>query len=178
MKAATFLAFLAALVALPIAHAVLPTQDEINAGKPKLTLAFPHWQKYADIWTNINGTGKEGGKKFTLEELEKSFDALAGEEIPNGEHLYIKFGDIDLAGKFYNGTRHYWDSYPPRLIFSYALTTASGQVLKSGTADIKDEMYNHGLMGLPLDGGDPRHFERELLRNWMKSDLLRPVAAR
>jgi len=79
-----------------------------------------------------------------------------------------------LAGEFlasHKAMRTMRSIYPPRLVFTYSLTNAAGQVIKSGQEDIKDDLY---LQKLPIDPGDPRNYEKALMRDWMETKLRAP----
>jgi hypothetical protein len=179
MRAAALLAVFAALFSLPMARAVDYTQAEVDAGKTALTIKFPNWQKYTDITAGVGSS-----KKHILGELQRSFYDVAGECLPKGDHLYVAFLDIDLAGQFLvapsgrNGWREggrtdRWD-LPPHLIFEYALSDAKGQVIKSGKADIKDENYLETRL-VSVVYTDPRHYEAQLFRHWVLDSLLKPA---
>jgi Protein of unknown function (DUF3016) len=171
MKIATYLA-LVSLVAVPFAQAMLPTQSDVNAGLPKLTVNFPNWEGYTDI--EDRGWDDPGKKQHILEELRRTFYDLAGQYIPKGEHLTLTFSDIDLAGQYNVGRpgREYRSIYPPHLIFSYVLTGRDGQVLKSGREDLKDDLYLEKRL-ISVQQTDPRFFERMVLYDWMRNKLLR-----
>ncbi len=180
MKAVALLAAFAALAALPAAQAVDFTQTEVDAGKAVLVVKFPNWQKYTDISASYWSS-----KKQILGQLERSFYAAAGDCLPKGEHLYVAFLDIDLAGQFLGNMRtrgthvdlreggrtDRWD-LPPHLIFEYALADERGQVIKSGKADIKDDNYLETRL-VSVVYTDPRHYEGKLVRDWMQAALLK-----
>jgi len=171
MKITPYLAVLVSLVALPLAWAMTPTQSDVNKGKPKLTIVYSHPEDYTDIedgpWENL------GSKSHILEELSRTFYDLAGDNIPKGEHLTLTFTDIDLAGKYNVGRpgREYRSYYPPRLLFYYELTGRDGHVLKSGKEDLRDTFYLEKRL-TSFQRTDPRYFERMLLYEWMKNNLL------
>jgi hypothetical protein len=171
MKTATYLAVFVSLVAVPFAPAMTPTQHDIDKGKPKLTMNFPHWETYTDI--EDGGWDDPGKKPHILEELRRTFYDLAGDNIPKGEHLTLTFTDIELAGKYNVGRpgRDYRSIFPPRLVFSYVLTGPDGQVLKSGYEHLRDNFYLEKRL-ISFQRTDPRYYERTLLYEWMKNTLL------
>jgi len=172
MKIAPYLAALFSLGFLPLAQAILPTQSDVDRGKPKLTVNFPHWETYTDI---EDGPYDDPGKKMhILEELRRTFYDLAGSYLPKGEHLTLTFTDVDLAGQYNAGRpgRTMKTIYPPRLIFLYELTGPDGKVIKSGWADRKDDLFWEKRL-ISVQQLDPRYFERVVLYDWMREVLLR-----
>jgi hypothetical protein len=171
MKTAAYLTvFAAALFTLPLAQAVMPTQSQVQSGIGKVTVNFPNWEKYDDILDEFEPSDQ--GELNILKEMTRSMDALAGQEIPEGEHLTLTFTNIDLAGEFLASNRALRTMktiYPPRLVFTYSLTNSTGQVIKSGKEDLTDDLY---LQRIPNDPGDPRNFEKTMMKDWMETKLL------
>jgi hypothetical protein len=171
MKTATYLTvFGFALFTLPLAQAVMPTQSQVQSGIGKVTVNYPNWEKYDDILDEFEPSDQ--GELNILKEMTRSMDALAGQEIPDGEHLTLTFTNIDLAGEFLpsnHGRRTIKTIYPPRLVFTYSLTNSAGQVIKSGKEDLTDDLY---LQRIPNDPGDPRNFEKMMMKDWMETKLL------
>jgi hypothetical protein len=172
MKTASLLAILSALFTLPLVQAVGPTYSEVQAGVGKVTVNFPNWEKYDDIQDEFDYSDQ--GELNILKEIRRSVADLAGQMIPAGDHLTLTFTNIDLAGEYlasHRALRTMKSIYPPRLVFTYSLTNSGGQVIKSGKEDLTDDLY---LQHLALDPDDPRHYEKQLLRDWMTSKLLGP----
>lgn len=172
MKTAASLTLFSALFALPLAQAVMPTHAEVMSGAAKVTVNFPNWEKYDDILDEF--LPSDQGEQTILREMVRSMDDLAGREIPEGQHLTLTFTNIDLAGEFlpsHRELRTMKTIYPPRLVFTYSLTNSAGQVLKSGKADLTDDLY---LQRIPIDPDDPRHFEKAMMKDWMEHQLRAP----
>jgi hypothetical protein len=168
MKLASLLAVILPLMALPLA-AAKPQQS----GASKLTVNFPGWEKYTDIKDAFSATDR--GELAILDDLHRALDYDAGYLVPDGDHLTLTFSDIDLAGDFEPGRGPNWedvrivkDIYPPRFAFTYSLTDASGRVLLSGKENIVDLDFNQRLS---IDTSDPRHYDKDVLRDWMERKL-------
>jgi hypothetical protein len=170
MKLASLLAVILPLITLPFAAA---KPHESGAGK--LTVNFPGWQKYTDIQDAFQPTDR--GELAILDDLHRALEADAGYLVPDGDHLTLTFSNIHLAGAFepdrgpdWEDVRIVKDIYPPRFAFTYSLTDASGRVLKSGKENIVDLDFTQRLS---LDTSDPRHYDKDLLKEWMERTLAR-----
>jgi hypothetical protein len=168
MKLAIILAVILPCLTVPFASAK-PSQP----GASKLTVNFPGWEKYTDIKDAFSATDK--GELAILDNLHRALESDAGYLVPDGDHLTMTFSDIDLAGDFEPNRGPNWedvrivkDIYPPRFVFTYSLTDATGRVLKSGKENMADLDFTQRLS---LDTSDALHYDKAFLREWMESKL-------
>ena len=139
-----------------------------------VTVIFDHPENFADVKDAYVPTDK--GRDDILAELRQFIESRASSYLKEGQHLEIKFTDVDLAGDFepHDGTR--FDTvrlmkgvYPPRLVFGFKLTGPTGQVLKEGQRRLTDLAYQNRML---RPGEDDRlRYEKDLLIDWMHDDL-------
>lgn len=139
-----------------------------------VTVTYDHPEKFADIKDAFIPTEK--GQHDILAALTQFIADRAGSYLGQGQHLEIKFTDIDLAGDFepqlgtrFNGVRVMREIYPPRLKFEFKLTGPDGRVLKEGQRRLTDPSYQQRILR-PGDDGMLR-YEKDLLVDWMRHDL-------
>ena len=87
----------------------------------------------------------------------------------------VTVADIDLAGDYEpwrgpqcSDVRIVKSIYAPRFKFSFKVTDAAGKTVKEGTEDIRDLAFD---MRLTLDRQDPLRFEKDILKDWISSNL-------
>ena len=98
--------------------------------------------------------------------------------MPEGHTLSVTFTDIDMAGDFepwrgvrFDDVRIVKDIYPPRIVLSFRLTDADGNVVKQGKRDLRDIAF---MMKITMGFRDDsvRH-EKALLDDWLRSEFPR-----
>ena len=98
--------------------------------------------------------------------------------VPEGHKLSVTFTDIDMAGDFEPWRGPNWDDirivkdiYPPRMVFSFRLTDAAGNVVKEGTRDLRDMGF---MMKISMGFRDDsvRH-EKAMIDDWLRSEFPR-----
>jgi hypothetical protein len=62
------------------------------------------------------------------------------------------------------------DVYPPRFLFRFEIKDDTGQVLKEGERRLTDLAF---MQRLTLDRQDPLRYEKDLLGDWVRSELRR-----
>ncbi len=109
-----------------------------------------------------------------LTELQKTLVKRAGAVLKPGQHLDIKFTDVDLAGHvepLYDGrtnVRVVKSIYPPEIKLSFTLTGTDGQVLDSGERKLRDIAF---LDRGTVSSNDPYRFEKRLLKDWVSTEF-------
>ena len=132
-------------------------------------------QKFTDVKDSYMG---EYDRTTYLDQIRDHFLEKAKYYVPEGHKLSVTFTDIDMAGDFepWRGPR--WDDirvvkdiYPPRMVFSFRLTDAEGNVVKEGRRDLRDMGF---MMKITMGFSDDsvRH-EKALLDDWLRSEFPR-----
>jgi hypothetical protein len=62
------------------------------------------------------------------------------------------------------------DIYPPRFSFRFEIKDAAGKVLKDGERRLTDLGF---MQRLTIDRQDPLRYEKDLLGDWVRSELRR-----
>lgn len=167
MKTTRFFAAVLGIFAAVAAFADSPT------GKDRITVVFDHPEKFTDIKDHYEPTDK--GEAAILSQVTDFLKWRGDQLLPAGDKLTITFTDIDLAGDFEPWHGPQWDDvrivksiYPPAFKFSWTVTDASGQTLKSGTENIRDMSFD---MRITIDQSDPLRYEKDILTDWMREHL-------
>jgi hypothetical protein len=134
---------------------------------------FDHPEKFTDV--KDRSFPSDSGRDAILSEIRNHLVYRASEQLPEGYHLSITFTDIKLAGDFEPWRGPQWDDirivksiYPPDFKFTYSVTGPSGQVVKSGTEDIRDLDFQ---MRVTLDLNDRLRYEKSILDDWVDRTL-------
>ena len=98
--------------------------------------------------------------------------------VPDNHMLQVTFTDIDMAGDFepwrgprFDDIRIVKDIYPPRIVLSFRLTDAEGNVVKEGRRELRDLGF---LMKITMAfRDDPVRHEKGLLDDWLRSEFPR-----
>lgn len=145
-----------------------------------VAVTFDHPENFADVKDSF--VPSEKGRDDILGEIRQFIVDRASTYLGPGQHLEIKFTDIDLAGDFephhgpdFNSVRIMRGMYPPRLVFDFKLTGAGGQVLKEGRRKLTDLAYETRITRLGDDG--ELRYEKDLLTDWMHDDLSKAKSA-
>jgi hypothetical protein len=159
-------------VFLGLAAGALYATDS-KAATSRITVAFDHPENFTDVKDRALPTEK--GRDEILSNIRNFVMDHADRILPAGDALSITFTDIDLAGEFEPQRGAQWDDvrivksiYPPAFNFTYTVTDASGKVIKQGTEHIRDMTFDTRIT---FDRGDPLHYEKDLLDDWMRGNL-------
>ena len=163
----------AALCVLVLAAPLLHAADPANRAKAKLV--FENWEKFTDI--AVSGATPKIGSDIIFRELDRHLATLAKRHLAPGETLVITMRDIDLAGAIepwrgpdFGNIRYIRDTQPPRLVFSFQVLDASGNIRQEGTAKLTNLTFKYQAV-TNLDS-DLTRYEKQLLTDWA-SDTLR-----
>lgn len=139
----------------------------------KVEVIFDHPEKFTDVKDSYIGT--DSGRDYILKQLKDYIVSRAARALPAGDHLSMTFTDIDLAGDFepwrgpnFDDVRIVKDIYPPGFKFSYSITDENGKVVKQGTENIRDLDFQMRITG---DRSDPLRYEKDILNDWIISQL-------
>jgi hypothetical protein len=157
---------LAAVVAA-LAAGGLFAQDHAN----RIEVRFLEPENFTDV---RDGWGSDFRLEAYLAEFREYLENRAARFLPPGQKLSVTFTDIDLAGGFepwhgprYHDVRIVKDLYPPRMSLQFRLTDADGVVIKEGSRKLRDMAF---LMS-PNLSHDPLRHEKEMLDDWLRSEL-------
>lgn len=136
------------------------------------TVVFQNPENYTDVKDSMVGTEK--GRDHYLSLLRKVVEEEAGRLLPAGQKLTMTFTDIDLAGDYLPSmpaaadVRVIKDIYVPRMKFSYAVTDATGAVVKEGEENLVDHSF---LLPYHIDRSDELVYDKSMLREWLRKTL-------
>jgi hypothetical protein len=154
---------LAITMLLPVAY----------APASQIVAEFTDVDKFIDF--SVNGLSEEKTLSIFQAELKPELDRLAKKYLQDGQVLTLNFTDIDMAGDIqpwrnrYNADiRYVEDIYRPRLVFTYSLADAEGNVLKEGEADIVDLAFMMNTLATFRAHHMSFFYELDLLSNWMR----------
>jgi hypothetical protein len=162
-------------VGLLTSVAAMHAAENTEAKPSPVAVNFFQPEKFTDVRDSMMGSEK--GRDAILEELRRFIVKRAESLLPPGHTLTITFLDVDLAGdyEFWRGpnmqdVRIVKDVYPPRFLFRFEIKDDTGQVLKEGERRLTDLAF---MQRLTLDRQDPLRYEKDLLGDWVRSELRR-----
>ncbi len=136
-------------------------------------VTFDHPENFTDVKDRALPTDK--GRDNILANIRSFIVDRADRILPEGYALRMTFTDIDLAGEFEPQRGARWDDvrivkaiYPPAFKFTYAVMDPSGKVVRQGSENIRDMTFDSRIT---FDRGDPLHYEKDFLDDWMRSNL-------
>ena len=144
-----------------------------DAAPGNATVTFENPEKFTDVKDSISGTDK--GRDYYLKLIRTTVEEQAKALLPAGQKLAITFTDIDLAGDYLpsmaanQDIRVIKDIYMPRMKFTYAITDATGAVVKEGKENLSDMTF---MQNLNIAGrNDPLFYDLTMLRDWLRKTL-------
>lgn len=147
-----------------------------NADKPKaarVTVIFDHPENFTDVKDSYMPTDK--GRDAILGDIRHFIETRAESYLGAGQRLEVKFTEIDLAGEFepqrgpdQMDIRIVKDIYPPRFDLEFKLTGADGKVISQGQRKLRDLNF---MSRLVLPSSDPLRFEKDILGDWLRSEI-------
>lgn len=153
---------------------------EAPAEQARVLVAFDNPEKFTDVGDGYMSTDK--GREANLEAIRDHLEKTAVRHLPEGQRLAVTITDIDLAGDFEpwhkpgaEDVRIIKDIYPPRVDLEFKVTDATGAVVKEGKRQLRDLSF---MMKLNIRRDDMHRYEKELLNDWMRSDLGPKLAKR
>jgi hypothetical protein len=168
MKTLRLLSAALGLAAIGALHAA-----DRPAASARTEVIFDHPENFADV--KDASFPSDRGRDEILARIRDHLVSRAAPMIPDGDRLTITFTDIDLAGDFepwrgsrFDNVRFVKPIYPPSFKFTYAVTDASGRVVKSGTERLQDLAFQDRVA---LDTSDSLRYEKLVLDDWARSAL-------
>lgn len=166
------LLLVSSLAFVPLANAARPAPPtDVRA-----EVLFLEPEKFTDVKDSY--MSDDVRRSTYLDQLRDHLIEKARYYVPVGSRLAVTFTDIDMAGDFepwrgpqFNDIRIVKDLYPPRLVFSFRLTDAEGNVVKEGRRDLRDMAF---MMKLSMASqSDTMRHEKGMLDDWMRADFPR-----
>jgi hypothetical protein len=126
---------------------------------------------------NADGGGHESAasRRAWLNELSEHLAERAAAVLPAGQRLQVQITDVQRAGAFEpsrgvqgSDLRIVRDAYPPRIDLMFKRLAANGQVLQSGSRQLRDQNF---LMRPNRYGNDALGFEKRLVDDWVEQEF-------
>jgi hypothetical protein len=165
---------LASLLGLGAAGVLLAATPLIASAAPadkRVEVIFDHPDKFTDV--KGDSMDSSSGREDMLGQIRDFLETRGSALLPAGQKLTLTFTDIDLAGDYepwhtgaMRDARVVKDIYPPRFVFTYKLTDASGAVVKEDKVNLTDLSF---MSRVTIDRNDTLHFEKDMLADWMRS---------
>jgi hypothetical protein len=166
------------IVGFSVAAATLSFAGDKPATENRVKVAFDAPDKFTDFTSDGYGMASDKDLKYLTELFAGHIEKEAKRCLTEGERLEITFKDIDLAGRYepergpsMQNVRIYRDITYPRMIFTFKLYGADGQVRAEGERKLIDMNYN---MKLRLPASDQEYRpDKELLTDWMRAEIMK-----
>ena len=155
-----------------IGKAALAAMFALGAGTASagVVVNYVNPERFVDL------PGGDWEREQVLRELGKYFEKL-GKDLPAGQDLTLDILDIDLAGTEAQGQRAGGDirirqgiNDWPYIELRYTVS-ANGQVLNTGTAQLKDAGYLSRPTKLSMEN-DSLRYEKRMIESWFKKTIL------
>jgi hypothetical protein len=144
----------------------------------RISVAWVAPKKFTDVKEANFSSSKF--RKHVFNHLEKHLDKLA-QDLPEGQKMSFEMTNLDLAGRVEPGrmlglgigmddVRVMRDIDIPRIKFTYTVTDANGQVIKTEDVNLKDMGYLDSSNHIRRDR--PFFYEKDMLSKWFKKEVL------
>jgi hypothetical protein len=171
MKIPLLLGLLAGVAAGSVLMAA--DKDKKNADAGRVEVVYTNPEKFTDL--RDSEFPEDSGREGYLADLKEHLERRAPHYLAEGQKVTVTITDIDMAGEFepwrgprMQDVRIVKDIYPPRIKLSFQVTDTSGAVVKEGTRELRDLSF---MMNVSINRDDPLRYEKNLLDDWMRSDL-------
>ncbi len=141
-----------------------------DGSKAAAQVAYHEPEKFTDFRMSESYLKRDA--EALQRELDRAIERAAGNALPPGYVLSIRFTDIDLAGDVnpyqrldFRDVREYRGVFPPRLTFEYSVSDAAGNVVLSGSERLEDMAYDMRVR-MPSNT-DYTRIEADLLRDFI-----------
>ncbi len=152
----------------------LPAWAGGTASGGPVSVEFVNPEKFTDIKEGMLRTHVDNNAH--LNGLRKYLEREAASYLQPGQSLQIAVTDIDLAGDITPHSnaalldiRTVSNVYPPRMDLNYTLADASGAVVRTGAARLKDLGFDIGSGGGRVS--DPLRYEKRMLDKWLRREF-------
>lgn len=163
------------IATLGLVSAGVSSAAEVAPSTSRVEVVFIHPEKFTDAADEAYASDR--GREDVLANIKQHVEKLARYYVADGEHLELRFLDIDLAGGFepwhsprYDDIRILKEIYPPRMTVEFRLRGADGKVISEGKRELSSLGY---LMRTVLPTSDSLRFDKEMLGDWMRQEFRR-----
>ena len=171
MKLSQLICFSLAGLTSAAAYAAAP----VGGANALAEVNFLEPSKFTDVKDNDMGDYE---RTSYLENIRDHILEQAKYYIPAGHRLSVTFTDIDMAGDFeawrgprFSDIRIVKDIYPPRMVLSFQVTDAEGNVVKQAKRELRDLAF---MMKINMSfRDDPVRHEKALVDDWLRSEFPR-----
>lgn len=166
------------IVGFSLATATLSYAEDKPAAANPAIVTYNAPEKFTDFTSDGFGMASDKDLKYLTELFTTHIENEAKRCLTAGERLEITFKDIDLAGRYepergpsMQNVRIYRDITYPRMVFTFKVYGADGQVRVEGERKLMDMNYN---MKLRLPSSDQEYRpDKELLSDWMRAEIMK-----
>lgn len=149
---------------------------EQPARNPRLEVVFHESKNFTDIGDTYMAS--ESARESDLAEIRSYLSDQSRHYVAEGHRLEITFTDIDRAGDFEPGrsarlgdVRIVREIYAPRMVFTFRMVDAGGNVVKEGRRELRDPSF---MQKISLGSrSEPLHYEKALLDDWLRDEFPR-----
>lgn len=128
-----------------------------------------------ESFTDAGYSKTERSSPAILLQLQRFLIDTGAPWLPESMRLEIKITDVDLAGDFelfhgpeFDHVRVNKSIYPPRIALEFRVADAGEQTVKEGKRQLTDLDYQ---LRVDYPREDPLRYEKEILRDWLRSEL-------
>ncbi|HEY7555709.1 MAG TPA: DUF3016 domain-containing protein [Candidatus Binatia bacterium] len=128
-----------------------------------------------DKFTDVRYSETERSSRALLLQLQRFIMDSAARFLPEALRMEIKITDIDMAGDFepirgpqLDHVRVNRSVYPPRIVLDFRVVDPGEQTVKEGKRNLTDIDYQ---LRTAYPREDYLRYEKELLRDWLRTEL-------
>ena len=180
--------FLSLPLALVLAVAAAPAHSDVTdpalprqlEGDSPVRVLWDDPAGFSDL--RHSGNRHEAARGDWVREIARHIRERGERDLPAGAQLEVTVHDIRRAGIYepWHGpqmdrVRVIKDQYPPRIDLEFTLRGADGTVLAEGPRELRDMGFMNRA-GAAL-GSDPLRYEKRLIDDWLRRELLPAPAA-
>ena len=156
-------------VGLILSGCTTPTSSNGVAAED-ITVEFQHPENFRDASDSLGGFTDQNA----LDALRTWLQENAPARLATGQKLRVTFTDIDLAGDFLPGSsvdrvRIIRSIYIPRMELFFAVTDATGQVVKEGKRTLTNLDFQN--TGRRISSDQQFFYDKQLLEEWLRKEL-------
>lgn len=160
---------------LAVTPAAVSQAEDVAQLQTPVQVAFFEAEKFTDIGQTYQASEKDRANDLAI--IRDYVVQQASRLLPSGHRLEVTFTNIDRAGEFepwrgprLSDVRIVKEIYAPRISLTFRVTDADGNVVKEGKRELRDSAF---LSKLTIDRNDAYRHEKELLNDWLRSELPR-----
>ncbi|MBL9215528.1 MAG: DUF3016 domain-containing protein [Opitutaceae bacterium] len=145
-----------------------------SAAGGNITVTFQQPEKFTDVQEHFGSAPSQAYLDMIADHVKQRAAGL----LADGQKLNVTFKNIDLAGDFEPAGRPGMEDvrlvkgiYLPRMSLHFALTDATGAVVREGDRELTDLNFQMNIN--PIGRSEPLFYDYELLNRWLESEFKR-----